>query len=186
MKCMIIPEIIVATGIVTKGLKKNLEAIQWKHSIYSLNKKAVFRPSHIIWKVLQFETGRLSGGDRRWFNEEKESDKRHSNNNNNNNNEQYKYDSSPDPQGRSRAVLESCSPPRPESPSASENHNINVNITVFAHIPLFYIHIKVWNLNAVSSISKFLKADGYLRNTTWTLYLYLSQYPRNFLNFGRK
>jgi hypothetical protein len=36
MKCMIIPVIIGVTGIVTKGLKKTLEAIPGKHSIDSL------------------------------------------------------------------------------------------------------------------------------------------------------
>jgi hypothetical protein len=48
MNCMIIPVIIGATGIVTKGLKKNLEAIPEKHSINSLQKTA----SRIIQKVL--------------------------------------------------------------------------------------------------------------------------------------
>jgi hypothetical protein len=33
MNCMIIPVVIGATGIVTKGLKKNLEAISGKLSI---------------------------------------------------------------------------------------------------------------------------------------------------------
>jgi hypothetical protein len=35
---MFIPVVIGALGIVTKGLKKNLEAIQGKHSIDSLQK----------------------------------------------------------------------------------------------------------------------------------------------------
>jgi hypothetical protein len=38
MKYMIVPVIIGAIGRVTKGLKKNLEAIQGKHSIDSLQK----------------------------------------------------------------------------------------------------------------------------------------------------
>jgi hypothetical protein len=55
---MIIPVVIGATGIVTKGLKKNLEAIPGKHSIDSLHKTAilVLGTSHIIQKVLQSET----------------------------------------------------------------------------------------------------------------------------------
>jgi hypothetical protein len=36
MKCFVIPVIIGATGIVTKGLKKHLETIPGKHSIDSL------------------------------------------------------------------------------------------------------------------------------------------------------
>jgi hypothetical protein len=38
LKCTIIPVIIGATGIVTKSLRKNLEAIPGKHSIDSLQK----------------------------------------------------------------------------------------------------------------------------------------------------
>jgi hypothetical protein len=56
MKCMIIPVIIGATGIVTKGLKKNLEAIPGKHSKDSLQKTAILGTSHIVQKVLQSET----------------------------------------------------------------------------------------------------------------------------------
>ena len=41
MKCMVIPVIIGATGIVTKSLRKNLEAIPGKHSLNSLQKTAV-------------------------------------------------------------------------------------------------------------------------------------------------
>jgi hypothetical protein len=48
MKCAIIPLITVATGIVTKGLNKNLEATQGKHSIYSQKKTAILGTSHII------------------------------------------------------------------------------------------------------------------------------------------
>jgi hypothetical protein len=39
MKCFIIPVIIGATGIVTRGLKEYLETIPGKHSIDSLQKK---------------------------------------------------------------------------------------------------------------------------------------------------
>jgi hypothetical protein len=52
MKYMIIPVVIGATGIVTKSLKKNLEAIPGKHSIDSLQKTAILGTSHIIRKVL--------------------------------------------------------------------------------------------------------------------------------------
>jgi hypothetical protein len=41
MKYVIIPIVIGATRIVTKGLKKNLEALPVKHSIDSLQKTAV-------------------------------------------------------------------------------------------------------------------------------------------------
>jgi predicted homoserine dehydrogenase-like protein len=48
LKCTVIPVIIGATGIVTKGLKTNLEAIPGKHSIDSLEKTAILETSHII------------------------------------------------------------------------------------------------------------------------------------------
>jgi hypothetical protein len=52
MNCVIIPVITGATGIVTKGVKKNLQAIPVKHSIDSLQKIAVLVTSHIIRKVV--------------------------------------------------------------------------------------------------------------------------------------
>ena len=55
MKCMIIPVIIGATGIVTRSLRKNLEAVPGKHSIDSLQRTAILGTSHIIRKVLQCE-----------------------------------------------------------------------------------------------------------------------------------
>ena len=55
LKYTIIPVIIGATGIVTKSLKKNLEAVPGKHSIDSLQKTAILGPSHIIRKVLQYK-----------------------------------------------------------------------------------------------------------------------------------
>src|SRR5215475_1690711 len=55
VKCTIIPVIIVATGIVTGSLKKNLEAVPGKRSIDSLQKTAILGTSHIIRKVLQCE-----------------------------------------------------------------------------------------------------------------------------------
>jgi hypothetical protein len=68
LKCTIIPVIIGATGIVRRSLRKYLEAVPGKHSVDSLQKTAVLGTSHIIRKVLQRETGRVNGGDHRWFN----------------------------------------------------------------------------------------------------------------------
>ena len=56
LKCTIIPVIIVATGIVTRSLKKNLQAIPGTHSIDFLQKTAVLGTSHIVRKALQCET----------------------------------------------------------------------------------------------------------------------------------
>jgi hypothetical protein len=53
LNCTIIPIVIGATGIVTRRLKKNLEAVPGKHSIDSLPKTAILRTSHVIRKVLQ-------------------------------------------------------------------------------------------------------------------------------------
>jgi hypothetical protein len=50
------PVVIGATGIVTKGLKKNVEAIPGKYSVHSLRKTAMLGTSHIIRKVLQSES----------------------------------------------------------------------------------------------------------------------------------
>jgi len=55
LKCTIVPVIIGATGIVTRSLKKNLETVPGKHSIYSLQKTAILGTSHIIRKVMQCE-----------------------------------------------------------------------------------------------------------------------------------
>jgi len=41
MQCMIVSVITEATGIVTKGLKINVEAIPGKHSAYSSQKTAI-------------------------------------------------------------------------------------------------------------------------------------------------
>ena len=56
LKCAIIPVIIGATGIVTRCIRKNLEAVPGKHSIDSLQKTPILGTSHIIRKVLQCET----------------------------------------------------------------------------------------------------------------------------------
>jgi hypothetical protein len=50
---MIIPVVIGATGIVTRGMRKNSEAIPEKHLTESLQKAAVLGTSHVIRKVLQ-------------------------------------------------------------------------------------------------------------------------------------
>jgi len=55
LKCTFIPVTIEATGIVTRSLRKNLEAVPGKHSIDSLQKTAILGTSHIIRKVLQCE-----------------------------------------------------------------------------------------------------------------------------------
>jgi hypothetical protein len=53
LKCTILTVIIGATGVVTRSLRKNLEAIPGKHSIDSLRKTAILGTSDIIRKVLQ-------------------------------------------------------------------------------------------------------------------------------------
>jgi hypothetical protein len=79
LKCTIIPVIIGATGIVTKSLRKNLEAIPGKHLIDSLQKKTMLGTSHIIRKVLQCKTRSERWGSplvQEQYQEEKASDKR--------------------------------------------------------------------------------------------------------------
>ena len=55
LNCKTIPVLIGVTGIVTRSLRKNLEAVPGKHSIDSPQKTAVLGTSHIIRKVLQCE-----------------------------------------------------------------------------------------------------------------------------------
>jgi hypothetical protein len=55
MKCFVIPILIGATGIVSKGLKY-LKTIPGQQSIDSLQKTAILGTSHIIRKVLQSGT----------------------------------------------------------------------------------------------------------------------------------
>ena len=55
LKCTIIPVIIGATEIVTRRLRKNLEAVLEKHWIDSLQKTAILGTLHIIQKVQQCE-----------------------------------------------------------------------------------------------------------------------------------
>jgi hypothetical protein len=63
LKCTVVPVVIRATGMVTKCLRKNLPG---KYSIDSLQQRAVLGTAHIIQKVLQCETGSVSGGGHRW------------------------------------------------------------------------------------------------------------------------
>ena len=56
LKCTIVPVIIGATGIVTRSLEKNLQAIPGTHSTDSLQKTAILGTSHILRKALQCET----------------------------------------------------------------------------------------------------------------------------------
>jgi hypothetical protein len=65
MKCMIILVITGATGTVTKGLKKKLEAINRKTFNRFRTKDSY--TSHKIRKVLQSETGSLNVCDHRWL-----------------------------------------------------------------------------------------------------------------------
>jgi hypothetical protein len=89
LKWMNIAVIIGATGIVTRSLRKNLEAVPGKHSIDALQKTAVLGTSHIIRKILQCEASSLSSGNHCWFKSITRRNRpvtRDINNNNNNNN----------------------------------------------------------------------------------------------------
>jgi hypothetical protein len=55
IKYVIIPVITGATGTVTKGLNKNLEAIPGEHSIDSLQNTAILGTSRVIRNVLQLQ-----------------------------------------------------------------------------------------------------------------------------------
>jgi len=55
MMMIIIIIIIGASGVITEGVRKNLEAVPGKHSIDSLQKTAILGTSYIIRKVLQCE-----------------------------------------------------------------------------------------------------------------------------------
>ena len=55
LKYKILPEITAATGVVTKVLRKNMEAITGKHSIDSQQKTAVLGTAHIRRKIMQCE-----------------------------------------------------------------------------------------------------------------------------------
>jgi hypothetical protein len=53
---MIMQAIVGATGIVTKGLKKNLEVKTGKHSVDSVQNTTVRGTSRVGWEILQSET----------------------------------------------------------------------------------------------------------------------------------
>jgi 5,10-methylenetetrahydrofolate reductase len=53
---MIIPVIIGATGITTKGVNKVLKTLSGTHSTDSLQQTAILGTSHIIRKPMQSET----------------------------------------------------------------------------------------------------------------------------------
>ena len=55
LKCTIIPVVIGVNGIVTRSVRKNLDAVPGKHSIDSLKKTAILATSHIIRRVLKCE-----------------------------------------------------------------------------------------------------------------------------------
>ena len=55
LKCTIVPVITGATGIVTRSIRKNLEAVPGRHSMDSIQKTAILGTPHIIRKVLQCE-----------------------------------------------------------------------------------------------------------------------------------
>jgi hypothetical protein len=55
MKCSVIPVDTGATGTVTRGLRKYVEEISGKHSIISLQKRAILGTLHMLRKVLQSE-----------------------------------------------------------------------------------------------------------------------------------
>jgi len=55
LKCTIVPVIIGVTGIVTRSLRKNLEAVKGKHSIDSLPNTAILGTAHIMRIVMKCE-----------------------------------------------------------------------------------------------------------------------------------
>ena len=52
MKCVIVPVITGATGMVTNGLKKDLEAVPGNRDVKELQKTAILGTAHILRKVL--------------------------------------------------------------------------------------------------------------------------------------
>jgi hypothetical protein len=67
VKCFVIPVIIAATGIVSKGLKISGNNTRTTFNRFSTKKTAILGTSHIIRKVLQSGTGNLSGGVHCWL-----------------------------------------------------------------------------------------------------------------------
>jgi hypothetical protein len=66
MKCFVIPAITGATGIVGKSLKISGNNTRTTFNRFS-TKTAILGTSHILRKVLQAETGCLSGGVHHWL-----------------------------------------------------------------------------------------------------------------------
>jgi hypothetical protein len=64
---MILPVVTGATETVTKDLKKKLEVITGKNSVYTVQQRIILGTSHILWKVLLLATGTLSHCDHCWF-----------------------------------------------------------------------------------------------------------------------
>ena len=62
MKCTITPVKLTATRIVTKGIRKNLEATPGRHSTDSLQKTAILGTPHIVREVLQDDSRNLISG----------------------------------------------------------------------------------------------------------------------------
>jgi len=97
LKCTIIPVIIGATGIETRSLRKNLEAVPGKHSIDSPQKTAI-RTCNIthntentaVWSLKPERWGSPLVEEK--YQEEMTCDKRRNNNNNNNNNNTFYAD----------------------------------------------------------------------------------------------
>jgi hypothetical protein len=57
MKCIVTQVLTGTTGIITEGLKEYLKAISGKHSIYSVQIRAVLGILHIIRKYCSLEAG---------------------------------------------------------------------------------------------------------------------------------
>jgi len=52
VKTKVIPEIIRATGIISKSIRKYLSNIPGKHKIKDLQKTSIVDTAHILWNVL--------------------------------------------------------------------------------------------------------------------------------------
>jgi hypothetical protein len=52
VKTKVIPEIIGATGTISKSFRKYVSTIPGNHDVRELQKTAILGTAHIIWKVL--------------------------------------------------------------------------------------------------------------------------------------
>ena len=77
MKCMIIPVITGATGVVTKDLRKYLNAIPRKHSVDSLKKRQLYLEQHTYYG--QYCNLNLEACDKRQ--QQQQQQQQHNNNN---------------------------------------------------------------------------------------------------------